>query len=112
MDGFITSVVWMTTCPSAVVTRRETCDSGTRWATSVSISIANGRVMSIADVSCPAGWQMRTPRTLPAQPQDRADVVADEQHGAAFTRDLAHFAEALLLERDIADGQDLVYQQD
>ena len=49
----------------------------------------------------------------PAERLDRRHVVADEEDGAALLRrDLAHLAEALALERRVADGQHLVDDQD
>ena len=38
--------------------------------------------------------------------------MADEQDGAALARDVAHLAEALLLERGVADREHLVDEQD
>ena len=47
-----------------------------------------------------------------AQPLDSLEVVADEDHGAAFPRHVVHLAETLPLERGVADGEHLVDQQD
>ena len=47
-----------------------------------------------------------------AEVLDRGHVVADEEHGPTVLGDRAHLAEALLLERDVADRQHLVDDQD
>ena len=47
-----------------------------------------------------------------AEAPHRAEVVADEQHGPAVARHVAHLAQALLLEFRVADGEHLVDQQD
>ena len=38
--------------------------------------------------------------------------MADEDHGAAFTLDVGHAAEALALELGVADGKDLIDDED
>ena len=38
--------------------------------------------------------------------------MADEDDGASVPRDVAHLAEALLLELDVADGEHLVDEED
>ena len=43
---------------------------------------------------------------------DRLQLVADEQDRPAVAADVAHLAEALPLERGVADGQHLVDDQD
>ena len=52
------------------------------------------------------------PQRAPAQRLDRDQVVTHEQHGAVLPRHIADLAEAFLLERRIADRQDLVDEQD
>src|SRR5207302_881400 len=47
-----------------------------------------------------------------AQRLDRPGVVADEEDGPSGARDLAHFSETLPLERNVADCQDLVDDED
>jgi hypothetical protein len=47
-----------------------------------------------------------------AQPRDRCHVVRDEQHREAALRFLGDPLEAPFLEGDVADGEDLVRQQD
>ena len=42
----------------------------------------------------------------------RLQLVADEQDRAAVAADVAHLAEALLLERGVADGEHFVDDQD
>jgi len=43
---------------------------------------------------------------------DRLEVVGDEHHGGALGQHRPHAVETLLLEGGVADGQDLVDQQD
>lgn len=43
---------------------------------------------------------------------DGGEIVADEQDGAAAARDLLHLAETLVLECEVADGEDFVDDQD
>ena len=57
----------------------------------------------------PARLQQHGPGT---EPLDGLDVVADEEHGPARVRDVAHLAQALPLELGVADGEDLVDEQD
>jgi hypothetical protein len=47
-----------------------------------------------------------------AQPRDRRHVVAHEQHRPPVARDVAHLAEALLLERRVSDREHLVEDED
>ena len=47
-----------------------------------------------------------------AQRLDDRQVVGDEEHGAALCGDLAHLAQAFLLEGGVADREDLVDEQD
>ena len=47
-----------------------------------------------------------------AEAADRLHVVADEEHGPAVVRDLAHPSEAALLELGVADREHLVDDQD
>ena len=47
-----------------------------------------------------------------AEAPHRGEVVADEDDGATLLRDVAHLAEALLLELRVADGEHLVDEQD
>ena len=52
------------------------------------------------------------PEAAVGERRDRGHVVADEQHRAPRARDLAHLAEALALERRVADREHLVDDQD
>ena len=52
------------------------------------------------------------PHRVFAQLRDRRHIVADEQDGAAVFRDIAHLADALLLEPDVTDREHLVHDQD
>src|SRR5207253_9719228 len=47
-----------------------------------------------------------------AEAAHRGEVVADEYHGPALARDVAHLAEAFLLELGVPDGEHLVDEQD
>src|ERR1700694_2733526 len=57
----------------------------------------------------PAAFEQDRPG---AQALDRRHAVADEQHGAALARDVAHLAQALLLKGDVTNRQHLVDDQD
>ena len=52
------------------------------------------------------------PEAAVGERRDRRHVVADEQHRPPCARDLAHLAEALALERRVADREHLVDDQD
>ena len=47
-----------------------------------------------------------------AEPLDRLEVVADEEDRAALRAHVVHLAEALLLERGVADREHLVDEED
>src|SRR5208283_5284925 len=47
-----------------------------------------------------------------AKPADLIELMADENDGAAGAGHITHFAEALFLEVDVADGEDVIHQED
>src|ERR1700677_1658178 len=63
------------------------------------------RINALGD---PAALNQNGPR---AQFSERGRIVADENDGSALAGDVAHFAEALFLECGVADGEDLVDEQ-
>ena len=63
----------------------------------------------VADLHGPS---LVEPIRLAAERPDRRHVVADEEHGAALAGGALHFSEALVLELRVADGEDLVHDED
>src|SRR5204863_1413744 len=49
---------------------------------------------------------------VPAELLNRPHVMADEQNGSTAPRHIAHRAEAFLLELEVADGEDLIDDED
>jgi hypothetical protein len=68
-----------------------------------------GRLHRVAVVQDPAVVQ---DHPAAADPRDQVEGVGDEQDGAAVLLELGDLVQALALERLVADGQDLVDEQD
>src|SRR6266852_7078798 len=60
-------------------------------------------------VAGPTDLSIIDPDDAIAQPANLVELMADEDDGAAGAGDVAHFAEAFLLEVDITDGEDFIH---